>query len=65
MVNVQVKLTNRATGAVIWERPGAEYRERYEIALDPASYFDESGTAIERLSKDVSRSVVSAILNAF
>jgi hypothetical protein len=65
VVNVQVKLTNRATGAVIWERPGAEYRERYEIALDPASYFDESGTAIERLSKDVSRSVVSAILNAF
>lgn len=65
VVNVQVKLTSRATGQVIYERPGGEYRERYEIAVDPAAYFDESGTAMERLSKDVARSVVSAILNAF
>lgn len=65
VVNVQVKLTNRATGQVIYEKPGAEYRERYEISVDPAAYFDESGTAMERLSKDVARSVVSAILNAF
>ena len=65
VVTVQVKLTNRANGQVIFERPGTEYRERYEIAADPASYFDESGTAMERLSKGVARTVVSAILNAF
>jgi Lipopolysaccharide-assembly len=65
LVAVQVKLINRATGQVIWERPNAEFRERYEISLDPAAYFDESGTAMERLSKDVARGVVSAILNAF
>ena len=65
IVNVQVKLTNRATGEVIWERPGAEYRERYEIASDPKAYFDESGAAMERVSKGVARGVVSAILNAF
>ena len=32
---------------------------------DPAAYFDESGTAMERLSKDVARAMVSALLNAF
>src|SRR5437764_6521686 len=35
VVTVQVRLTNRGTGQVIFERPGAEYRERYEIAVDP------------------------------
>jgi hypothetical protein len=65
IVTVQVRFINRADGKVIYERPVAEYRERYEISIDPAAYFDESGTAVERLSKDVSRGVVSAILNAF
>ena len=65
IINVQVRLTERATGKVIWERPNAEFRERYEISIDPAAYFDESGTAMERVSKDVARGVVSTILNAF
>ena len=65
IVIVQMRLTNRADGKVIFEKQNAEFRERYEISVDPAAYFDESGTAMERLSRDVSRSMVSAILNAF
>jgi len=44
---------------------GAEFRERYEISVDPAAYFDESGTAMQRVSRDVARSAVSAILEGF
>jgi hypothetical protein len=65
IVTLQLTLTNRATKAVLFSRPGAEFRERYEISIDPKAYFDESGTAMERLSKSVARSVVSAILEAF
>jgi len=65
IVVVQVTLTNRATGAVIFNRPGLEFRERYEISIDPKAYFDESGPAMQRLSRDASRSIVSAILEAF
>jgi|SRR5450432_500372 len=65
IVTVQVTLTNRATGAVIFSRSGFELRERYEVSLDPKAYFDESGTAMDRLSRDASRSIVSAILEAF
>jgi outer membrane lipopolysaccharide assembly protein LptE/RlpB len=65
VVTLQVTLTNRANGAVIFTRPSAEFRERYEISADPKAYFDESGTAMVRLSKDVAKSVVSAILEAF
>jgi hypothetical protein len=65
VVNLQLTLTDRQTGAVLFARPGIEFRERYEISVDPKAYFDESTAALERLSRDVSRSVVSAILENF
>lgn len=65
VVTLQLTLTNRATGAVLYSRPSAEFRERYEISIDPKAYFDESGPAMERLSRDVARNVVSAILEGF
>jgi hypothetical protein len=65
VVTLQLTLTNRATGAVVYSRPSFEFRERYEISVDPKAYFDESGTAMERLSRDAARSVVSAILENF
>ena len=42
-----------------------EVKERYEISIDPKAYFDESAPALQRLSRDVSRSVVSAVLEKF
>jgi hypothetical protein len=65
VVNLRVELTDRATGKAIFSRPIMEVRERYELSTDPQAYFDESGTAIIRVSKDVARSVVSAILENF
>jgi len=65
IVNVDVALTERTTGKVLFSRPGLEFRERYQISTNPQQYFDESGTAIQRVSKDVSRTVVSAILENF
>jgi hypothetical protein len=65
IVTVLVTLTDRATGKVIFNRSGYEFRERYEISIDPKAYFDESGPAMQRLSRDASRSIVSAILEAF
>ena len=65
IVQLQLTLAERQTGKVLFSRSGAEFRERYEVALDPQQYFDESGTAIQRLSRDVARSVVSAILENF
>ena len=65
IVTLNLTLTERATGAVLFNRTGAEFRERYQISIEPQAYFDESGTAMERLSKSVARSVVSAILEKF
>jgi outer membrane lipopolysaccharide assembly protein LptE/RlpB len=65
VVTLHITLTNRATSEVLFNRAGVEFRERYEISIDPKAYFDESGTAMERLSKSVARSVVSGILEKF
>jgi hypothetical protein len=64
-VFLDVKLVERATGNVLFERENYEFRGRYEIATDQAQYFDESATALERLSREVARQVVSSILEAF
>lgn len=65
VVIVQVTLTDRSNQAVLFTRPNFEVRERYEISVDPRAYFEESDTALERLSHDVARAVVSAILENF
>ena len=65
VVALQITLTERKTGKVLYTQPHYEFRERYEVATDPKVYFDESGTAIERVARDVAHSVVSAILEAF
>ena len=64
-VYLQLTLTDRGTGQVLWSRPSAQFNERYEIAIDPAQYFDESSTAVIRLSQDVAREVVSGVLEKF
>ena len=65
VVTVQLTLRERSTGAVLFSRPGAEFRQSYEIAVDPQAYFDENDTAMVRLSRDVARSVVTTILESF
>jgi hypothetical protein len=42
-----------------------EFRQRYEIAIDQTQYFEESDIALERLSRDVARTLVSSVLEAF
>jgi Lipopolysaccharide-assembly len=63
VVTLRLILTERATGKPILNRPTIEFRERYEVSENPQQYFDESSTAMIRLSRDVARSVVSAIQN--
>lgn len=65
IVTLQATLTERATGKVIYSRSGWEFRDQYQVSIDPTAYFDESGTAMQRVSRDASRSIVSSILEAF
>jgi len=76
-VTMQISLVERTTGKVLYNRPGLDIRQRYEIAPvtnnpnlnvqlpKPNTYFDESEAGLERLSREAARTVVSAILEAF
>jgi hypothetical protein len=64
-VVMDIALRDRTTGAVLFSRSRMEAKERYEISVDPQAYFEESDPALERLSRDVARTVVSAVLERF
>ena len=64
-VNLQLTLSERATGKILFTRPNYEFRERYEVSVDQTQYFEESGQGLERLSRDVARTLLSSILEAF
>jgi len=65
-VIMQVNLVERATGKVIFSRPSFEMHQRYEISVTAANaYFEESDAALDRLSRDVARDLVSSILENF
>jgi outer membrane lipopolysaccharide assembly protein LptE/RlpB len=63
-MNLRIRLVDRS-GKVLFDRPGMEVRDRYEVSVDPKVYFDESEVAMKRLSRDVAKTVVSAILENF
>ncbi|HEX5229583.1 MAG TPA: LptE family protein [Bryobacteraceae bacterium] len=66
IVRLGVSLTERTSGKLIYNRPYYEAHERYEASVtNNYQYFDESGVAVQRLSKDVARDVVSSILEDF
>ena len=65
VVTMNITLTERRTGKVLFSQSGVEYRERYEVSIDPKTYFDESDTALIRLSRDLAQSIVTAILEKF
>jgi hypothetical protein len=64
-VYLQITLKEQGSGKVIYYQPNMEFRQRYEISADPRAFFDESDPALERLSQDVARTVVSGILSSF
>lgn len=64
-VVMSVTLTERASGKVLFSRPAFELKQQYELSSDPRAFFDESTPAMDRLSRDVARMLVSGILENF
>lgn len=62
---VRLTMTERATGKVIFTRPTMQWDERYQVSISPQAYFDESGTAIVRVSQSLAQAIVSAVLEDF
>jgi len=64
IVNMKVSLVERG-GKVLFENQNYSFREQYQISREISSFFEEESPAIERLSQDFARTLVSNILEGF
>ena len=64
VVNARVSLTDRK-GKVLFENPNYSFNEEYEFSLDPSTFFREESPAVDRLSRDFARTLVSNILENY
>jgi len=64
LVSARVSLVDR-NGKVLFDNPNYSFREEYEFSLDPATFFREESPAVDRLSRDFARTLVSNILENY
>jgi len=63
-VNMKVALTSR-DGKMLYENEQYQFREQYQVSQGFASFFQEDTPALQRLSQDFARTLVSNILEGF
>jgi len=64
-VGLSIHLVSNSTGESLYDADDWVYREPYQISQDPATYFGENQPALERLSRQVAASLVSAVMEGF
>jgi hypothetical protein len=69
-MTARVELRDVRENKVLWENPGLVFRQEYEAqggttVDDPAAFFNQDANALDRMSTDFARTIVSAILEAF
>jgi hypothetical protein len=65
-----VEFKDLQANKTIWTNPSMSYREEFDVpaspnTLDTATFFGQDVNALDRLSNEFSRALVSAILEAF
>jgi Lipopolysaccharide-assembly len=61
---VRVSLVS-SKGKVLWGNPVLSYRDQYQIANNGANFFEEESPALQRLTLNFSRALVSDMLEAY
>jgi hypothetical protein len=70
-LTMRVQFTDARTTKVLWSNDSLVFREEYELAtrgsaaIEGGTFLDQERNAFDRISSDVARTVVTAILEAF
>jgi outer membrane lipopolysaccharide assembly protein LptE/RlpB len=64
VVTMKVAFTDRQ-GKVLYENPAYLFREQYQVSRELNSFFEEDSPALQRLSREFARTLVSNILEGF
>jgi hypothetical protein len=70
IMTARIELRDMKLNKVLWENPSVTFREEYDAtsgktSVDPAAFFEQDTTALERMSTAFARTIVSSILEAF
>src|SRR5919201_1203864 len=69
-MSANISLRDNHSNTVLWENPSLVFRQDYEAVsgsgpLDPVAFFGQQANALDRVSSEFARTIVSAILEAF
>lgn len=69
-MSARIELRDMRENKVLWENPSIFFRQEYEAAggtsaTDPTAFFQQDLNALDRMSAEFARTIVSAILEAF
>jgi hypothetical protein len=69
-MSARVELRDQRENKVLWENPSLIFRQDYDAqtgqtTLDPNAFFGQDQNALDRMTTEFARSIVSAILEAF
>ena len=69
-MTANVQLKDVRANSVLWENPGLVFRQDYDAtsgvnSIDPQAFFGHDANALDRMSGEFARTIVSAILEAF
>jgi outer membrane lipopolysaccharide assembly protein LptE/RlpB len=63
-ITMKITIVDRS-GKVLFENPNYTFREQYQVSREIASFFQEETPALQRMSRDFARTLVSDILEAY
>ncbi len=63
-VTMRVSLVDRK-GTVLFDNPNYTFREQYQVSRELSSFFEEDAPAMDRLSRELARTLVANILEAY
>jgi len=69
-MSARIELRDVRESKLLWENPSLMFRQEFEAtgtrgATDPTTFFQQDVNALDRITSDFARSIVSAILEAF
>ena len=63
-LTIKVSLVDKK-GTVLFSNPDYTFHEEYEISRELSSFFNEESPALDRMSRDLARGLVSNVLEGF
>jgi hypothetical protein len=69
-MSARIELRDNHSNAALWQNPSLVFRADYEATsgsgpLDPTAFFGQQANALDRITTEFARNIVSAILEAF